>query len=201
MTGYLLILTDRYPDTDPCDGPWVVSDRPHPITLTVDDDLRRSRLMVFFRLPLAVPHLVWLTLWGIVGVLRRDRELVHHPVPRPPPRRCTASSRPTSATRPTSTRSSSWRPTRSGLHRPAGSYPVDVEIAPPERQNRWITGFRLMLAFPAFLLGGALGGVGFVAAIFGWFVALFTGRMPLGLRNIVIYSLRYGAQCSDTACS
>jgi Domain of unknown function (DUF4389) len=76
----------------------------------------------------------------------------------------------------------------------AGSYPVDIETPPPERQNRWITGFRLILAFPAFLIGGALGGVAFVAAIFGWFVALFTGRMPLGLRNVVTYALRYGAQ-------
>ena len=65
---------------------------------------------------------------------------------------------------------------------------------PPERQNRWITGFRLVLAVPAFLISGALGGVGFIAAILGWFVGLFTGRMPLGLRNVVALALRYNAQ-------
>jgi biotin carboxyl carrier protein len=33
-----------------------------------------------------------------------------------------------------------------------GSYPVDLHIAPPERQNRWKTGFRLILAFPALIV-------------------------------------------------
>ena len=32
--------------------------------LRVDDDLRRSRVTVFFRLLLVVPHLVWLYVWG-----------------------------------------------------------------------------------------------------------------------------------------
>jgi hypothetical protein len=32
-----------------------------------DDDLARNRLTVFFRLLLAIPHLVWLTLWGIAA--------------------------------------------------------------------------------------------------------------------------------------
>src|SRR6202040_2721505 len=39
---------------------------PHPIGLIVTDDLRRSRLTVFFRLLLAIPHLIWVSLWGIV---------------------------------------------------------------------------------------------------------------------------------------
>ena len=35
-------------------------------------------------------------------------------------------------------------------------YPVDVEIAPPARQNRWTVGFRLVLAIPALLLAASL---------------------------------------------
>ena len=31
-------------------------------------------------------------------------------------------------------------------------------------------------------------------AIFGWFVGLFLGRMPKGLRNLGAYCLRYTAQ-------
>ena len=38
---------------------------PHPIHLVVTDDLRRSRLTVFFRIFLVIPHLIWLVLWGI----------------------------------------------------------------------------------------------------------------------------------------
>ena len=37
----------------------------HPVRLTVTDDLRRSRLTVFFRLLLAIPHFIWLLLWTI----------------------------------------------------------------------------------------------------------------------------------------
>ena len=38
----------------------------HPVTLHVMDDLRRSRLTVFFRFLLTIPHLIWLELWAIV---------------------------------------------------------------------------------------------------------------------------------------
>ena len=34
-----------------------------PVRLVVDDDRRRSRLTVFFRLFLAIPHFFWLALW------------------------------------------------------------------------------------------------------------------------------------------
>ena len=37
---------------------------PHPIHLVVTDDLERNRLTVFLRLILAIPHLIWLTLWS-----------------------------------------------------------------------------------------------------------------------------------------
>src|SRR5580765_6807563 len=37
----------------------------HPIGLIVTDDLRRSRLTVFFRLLLAIPQLIWAAVWGI----------------------------------------------------------------------------------------------------------------------------------------
>ena len=40
----------------------------HPIQLVVTDDLRRSRLTVLLRLPLSVPHLIWLYLWSILVV-------------------------------------------------------------------------------------------------------------------------------------
>ena len=42
---------------------------PHPIRLVVSDDLKRTRLTVFFRLILVIPHLIWLSLWGIVVYL------------------------------------------------------------------------------------------------------------------------------------
>ena len=39
----------------------------HPVRLVVADDLRRTRVTVFFRLILALPHLVWVTLFGLAA--------------------------------------------------------------------------------------------------------------------------------------
>ena len=39
----------------------------HPVRLIVTDDLKRSRLTVFFRLLLAIPHFIWLYLWAIAA--------------------------------------------------------------------------------------------------------------------------------------
>src|ERR671935_2298233 len=40
----------------------------HPVRLSSTDDLQRSRLTVFFRLILAIPHLLWLILWGAAAI-------------------------------------------------------------------------------------------------------------------------------------
>jgi hypothetical protein len=64
----------------------------------------------------------------------------------------------------------------------------------PTRQNRWVTGFRIFLAVPAYLVNAALGGTLLIAAILTWFAALVTGSAPWGLRNLSAYALRYGAQ-------
>jgi hypothetical protein len=75
-----------------------------------------------------------------------------------------------------------------------GSYPIELELPPLERQNRWVTGFRGLLAVPAFLIGGGLAGALLVAAFLGWFVGLVLGRMPQGLRDLGAYALRYQGQ-------
>ena len=37
----------------------------HPVQLSVADDLVRSRLTVFFRILLAIPHFIWIVLWSV----------------------------------------------------------------------------------------------------------------------------------------
>ena len=44
-----------------------MNDSAYPIRLVVTGDLRRSRLTVFFRYLLALPHLVWVSLYGIAA--------------------------------------------------------------------------------------------------------------------------------------
>ncbi len=67
--GYALLLTDRYPNADPRLPAEAGFPPDRPVRVSVDDDLSRSRLTVFFRLFLALPHLIWLALWGLLAFL------------------------------------------------------------------------------------------------------------------------------------
>ncbi|MFN2617368.1 MAG: DUF4389 domain-containing protein [Thermoleophilaceae bacterium] len=193
--GYMFVLTDRYPGASPTDPPIPSVAQDHPIVLSVEDDLRRSRLLVFFRFALVVPHLVWLQLWSILallaGVANWFATLATGRSPAPLRRFLSAFLRYS-----IHVYAFFWltaNPFPGFVGKP-GSYPVDVEIAPGERQNRWRTGFRFLLALPALLVAGALNYLLTIAGLFGWFVALFTGGMPKGLRDAGAYALRYTAQ-------
>lgn len=198
LWAYLLLLTDRYPSSDPLAaiGPLPAREQ-DPVRITVRDELRRSRLTVFFRLLLALPHLVWLALWGILAWLAaivnwfatlfraRSPETLH--------RFLAAYVR-------YQNHVYAYlflvaNPFPGFLGRP-GSYPVELTIRGPQDQNRWTVGFRLVLAIPAFVLAGAYGGALYVAAILGWFASLFTAKMPLGLRNLGVLALRYTGQAN-----
>ena len=192
--AYTLLLTDRYPNSDPdALGPaWSLP--PHPVRLELDDDGRRSRLTVAFRLLLALPHLVWLTLWSLAAILAAIANwfvaLFTGRSAQPLHRFLAAYVRYSVHVTAFLFLVANPFPGFSG----APGYPVDVTIAPAEQQNRWITFFRTFLALPAFLLAGALAGPIIVAGIMGWFAALATGRMPIGLRNLGAMSIRYQAQ-------
>jgi hypothetical protein len=192
--GYLLLLTDRYPQFDPAAGP-AFAPRPHPVSLAVSDDLRRSRLTVFFRLLLTLPHFVWLVLWTVAAflavILNWLATLVRGRPPEALHRFLASYIRYTVHVVAFLTLVANPFPGFTGR---AGSYPVDPQIAPPERQNRWVTGFRLVLGVPALLVSSALGTLVAIVAFFGWFAALATGRMPQGLRNLGAYALRYSSQ-------
>jgi Domain of unknown function (DUF4389) len=199
VAAYTLLLTDRYPTSDPerVGIPWPPAQ--HPVRLAHEaDDRTRSRLTVFFRLLLAIPHIVWLVLWGVAVVLvafvnwivtifrAQSPDAVH--------RFLAAYVRYQTHVVAYVTLVSNPFPGFTGA---AGSYPVDVQIAPPARQNRWSAGFRLVLALPAFLLSSAISGALCVVALLGWFAALVTGRMPEGLRKLGLFALRYSAQASS----
>jgi hypothetical protein len=195
--AYLLLVTDRYPNADPMamlDG----VDRPpeHVVRLVGDPhDLRRSRVTVFFRLLLTIPHLVWLALWGIVLFFA---EIANWLVTLFTGRPARAIHRFACAF------------VRQRLHVLAylsltanpfpgfvgelGRYPLDLELPEPARQNRWKTFFRLFLALPAFFVSGALSGALFWCAFLTWFYALARGSAPWGLRNLAAYALRYDSQ-------
>jgi len=167
---------------------------PHPISLTLSDDLKRSRLTVFFRGILVIPHLIWLSLWGIVVFFAVIISWF--------------------ATLFTGT-------TPIGLHNFIAQYlryavqvygyllfladpypgflgdrpyPADLVVAPPEPQNRWKTGFRAILVIPALIVAQILGYLIEIVAVISWLVCLFTGQMPRGLRDLAAWVVRFTAQ-------
>jgi hypothetical protein len=167
---------------------------PHPVRLVVTDDLRRNRLTVFFRLILAIPHIIWLWLWSIAAafaiLFNWVATLIRGESPQSLHDFIASYIR-------YSTRVTAYIfliadpfPGFTG----GADYPVDVEIDPPQRQNRWITGFRLILAIPALILNGVLQYVYQIIGFLGWFVCLALGRMPQGMRDLSAYCLRYQAQ-------
>ncbi len=171
---------------------------PHPIRLIVTDDLRRSRLTVFFRLLLAIPHLIWWRLWSILAVLVALLTwicaLVIGRPPKPFHRFLGAFVRYQNHLWAFLTLVGNPFP---GFVGARGSYPIDLETpAEPERQNRLVTFFRIILAIPAALVAGVLTYALFVVAFLGWFASLVRGRMPEGLRDLGVYALRYSGQLS-----
>ena len=166
----------------------------HPIRLVVTDDLQRTRLTVFFRLILAIPHVIWLLLWGIVATLVAIANWFATLVKGQSPE---------------------------GLHDFLATYlryvtqvyayilliadpfpgfggkpgyPVEIEVDPAQPQNRWTVGFRIVLAIPAFIIAGIFGYLNRILALFSWFVALVLGRVPEGLRNVAAFALRFEQQ-------
>ncbi len=197
-TGYFLLLTDRYPTTDPTRVVPLIELPTHPVRLELTDDFRRSRLTAFFRFPLAVPHLIWLLLWALVVVAVMPVVwvivLVVGRLPVPLHRFFTAWIR--YATHVMAFLYVIGGPFP-GFTGRAGSYPVDIAFDPPRSQRRVVTAFRAILAIPAFLLAGAFGSVALLVGFLGFWAALFTASMPEGLRNLGAVSLRYSAQASS----
>lgn len=198
--AYMLVLTDRYPNSDPAEPRTPHPPPPHPIALAVSDDGGRSRLTVFFRLLLALPHLVWLILWAIalyvVTIVNWFVTLFAGRSPEALHRFASAFVRYDVHVFAFLFLIANPFP---GFTGEPGTYPVDVEIEPRARQSRWVTGFRFPLVIPALLVNGALWLTLFVLSVLGWFVALFTGRMPQGLRNLGAFALRYSAQVNGYA--
>ena len=198
VAAYTLLVTDRYPTSDPerVGVPWPAP--AHPVGLAHQpDDGTRSRLTVFFRLLLAIPHFVWLVLWGIAvffaAIANWVATLIRGQSPAGLHRFLAAYVRYQTHVLAFVTIVSNPFPGFAGA---AGSYPVDALIADPQPQDRVRVGFRLILAIPAFILNGALSTALWTAGFLGWFAALFTGRMPDGLRRLGLFALRYNAQAT-----
>jgi len=166
----------------------------HPVRFVVTDDLRRSRLTVFFRLLLAIPHMIWTVIWTYTmfpviafqwlwvicaGHMEED---VHRYIGRFVRYHVHLYAYLMLLANP-------W-PIPNGRE----GYPVDLELDPPERQNRLTVIFRLILVIPAYIFMSVLNVVLYVIGFLGWFASLILGRMPQGMRDLGTYCLRFQTQ-------
>jgi hypothetical protein len=55
-------------------------------------------------------------------------------------------------------------------------------------------GFRIILAIPALFVANILSNLSQLLAVFSWFIALVTGRVPEGLRNFAVLAQRFETQ-------
>jgi hypothetical protein len=195
LWAYLLMLTDRYPDSDPLALLPEVPSREDPVSTRSQDELRRSRLTVLFRLPLCFPHIVWLALWGVLAFAAAILNWIATLV---------------AGTSPAALHRFLSRFVRClisfyaflfviagpfpGFAGADGAYPgLETVIAPAARQNRWKTAFRLILVIPAWAISGAYFSLLFTLGVLCWFTALVRGRVPRGMRTAGAVALRYHA--------
>ena len=171
-----------------------IADR-HPIGLIVDDDLRRNRLTVFFRLLLAIPQLIWLYFFGIVAAFAllfawivavftgRVPDSLHNLLARY--QRLT-----THVAAYTLLIANPWPPFGGS----PGTYPIDLRVEEAAPQSRLTVFFRGLLAIPALVLAYVFRLVNTLIAVLGWFYSLIFGRMHEGMRDLSAWMLQFEMQ-------
>ena len=160
------------------------------VRVRFDEDLRRRRLAVLLRLPLAVPPALAVAAWTIAAavaiVIAWPATAALGRTPRPLHRLLVGYVR-------------GWAQLTAWLDLVSGRYPVlrcrswhPVQVyAPRVRQPRVGVVFRPALVLPGIVLGSVLGVVLGGAAVAAWFVALALGRTTEGLRELGAFCLRY----------
>src|SRR5438105_7741331 len=140
----------------------------HPVQLVVEDDLHRNRLTVFFRLILAIPHLIWVFVWSIAVLFAAIANWFATLIAGRPPaslhRFLSAYVRYLAHLNAYLWLVANPYP---GFVGEEGEYPVDVRLPGPEPQERWKTALRIILAIPSIFIASALGGAGNVRIFAG----------------------------------
>jgi 2-(1,2-epoxy-1,2-dihydrophenyl)acetyl-CoA isomerase len=167
----------------------------HPIRMIVNDDLQRWRLTVAARWLLVLPHLFVLGFWTYVavpvGIVDWVITLVRGTSPRGVHEWLARLVRYQAHVYAYLYFVADPYPSFRGWR---GTYPVDLDIAPPAPQARWKTLLRIVLVLPAYVFATVLTYVLYVVAILGAIYALAMGRYPRGFRDLSAYCLRYQAQ-------
>lgn len=166
----------------------------YPVAYDQSPPEKRSRLTVFFRLIMAIPHYIWLMLYGIgayivliiawfailftarypagmyafvAGYLRYASRVYAYLL----------------------LVVDQYPPFDGGEH---SEYPVRIKIGPPQpTYSRLLAFFRLIMAIPIFILQYVFEIWLFAVSIAIWFVAVIMGKTPAGLTEAMRFPMSY----------
>jgi hypothetical protein len=167
---------------------------PYPVTFKADYVEKRSRLTTFFRLLLAIPHLIavlfyifaaeivtfvaWFALLFtgrypqgmydfVAGALRYGTRVCGY----------------------TFLLTDEYPPFSGD---PATPYPVDLNIGPPKAEySRLKVLFRIILMIPVYIIAYAMQIVFELGAFLAWFAIVALGRQPKGLQDMIVLGMSY----------
>jgi hypothetical protein len=168
----------------------------YPVIFEADYVERRNRLSTFFRLILLIPLAIWLYIYaiaaGIVLVIAWFAIVFTGRYPRGLYDFIAGYTR--FITRVTAYGALLCDPYPSFGGSPDPAYPVRMEFAPLDSYSRLKTLFRIILAIPIVIVRYIVGLLLQIGAFAAWFVILFTGKMPRGLYDLMVFANSYTAR-------
>jgi hypothetical protein len=166
----------------------------HAVTFEMDYVEKRSRLTAFFRLILAIPHFIVLSLYsiaaGIVVIIAWFALLFTGRYPQGMYDFVAGFLRYSTYVYGYTFLATDVYPPFSGS--PGAGYPVRLVIGRPKPEySRLKVLFRIILAIPPLLITYAMQVVAQVGAVLAWFAIVFLGRQPKGLQDMIQLGLSY----------
>jgi hypothetical protein len=168
----------------------------YPVTFAADYVERRNRLTAFFRLILLIPLVIWLYIYAlaatIVLVISWFAIVITGQYPRGLYDFIAGYTR-------FITRVTAYGALLCDAYPPFGgaddrAYPIRMEFERLDRYNRLKTLFRIILAIPIAIVRYVVGLLLEIGAVAAWFVILFTGKMPRGLYDLMVFANSYTAR-------
>jgi Domain of unknown function (DUF4389) len=165
----------------------------YPVKFEADYVEQRSRLTTFFRLILAIPHLIVMAFYGFAaGVVIIIAWFVLLFTGRWPQGMYDF----VAGFWRYSTAVNGYVCLLTDPYPPFGpdvdAYPVRLDIAPPKAEySRLKVLFRVFLAIPPYIISYAMSIVAQIGALLAWFAIVVTGRQPKGLQDMIVLGLSY----------
>jgi Domain of unknown function (DUF4389) len=167
---------------------------PYPVTFKADYVEKRSRLTTFFRLLLAIPHIIvvifYLLAAEVVVFIAWFALLFTGRYPQGMYDFVAGALRYATRVAGYVSLLTDEYPPFSGD--PATPYAVDLNIGPPKPEySRLKVLFRLILAIPVYIIAYAMQIVAQLGAVIAWFAIVVLGRQPKGLQDMIVLGLSY----------